>query len=81
MEESDDDASTQYVIFTAKEIMKLGLVHVHILYTRRRIKRAKTKRNIERCVGHFGSTKPLVVAQVWEDLQRTRVLRGHCYFN
>lgn len=67
----DDDDGGVTVILTADEILMHGLKYVG--YTDRRIARVKTeKTNIDRFVGHFGST-PVVVATIWEDLQRTQV--------
>jgi hypothetical protein len=66
----DDELDPHIVVFTAEEIMRHGLLLVN--YSRKRIKKAKTKRNIERFKGHFGS-KPAVIAQIWEDLQTTQV--------
>lgn len=57
-------------VFTADEILWKGLLLVN--YSWKRIRRAKKKRNIHRFKGHFGS-KPIVVAQIWEDLLRTEV--------
>ena len=67
----DDSISTDngsVVIYTTAELLKRGLLLVN--YTRRRIRRAKKKRNLERFVGHFGAN-PTIVAQIWEDLQTT----------
>ena len=72
-DEDDHSDSELVVILTANEIMKHGLQLVR--YTRKRIKRAKTKRNIERFKGHFGS-QPVVVAQIWEDLQTTQIVEA-----
>jgi hypothetical protein len=69
-DDDDDDDDIECEVYTANEIMKQGLLLVN--YTRRRIKRAKMKRNIERFKGHFGS-KPSVIAQIWEDLQTVQV--------
>lgn len=72
-DEEDHSDIGSVMVLTADEIMKHGLKLVK--YTRRRIKRAKTIRNIERFKGHFGS-QPVVVAQIWEDLQTTQVVEA-----
>jgi len=69
-EGSEDDVDPDVVVFTPDEILNKGLRLVN--YSPRRIRRAKRKRNIERFKGHFGS-EPVVLAQIWEDLQRTDV--------
>jgi hypothetical protein len=69
-DDDDNDDDIECVVYTANEIMKQGLLLVN--YTRKRIRRAKMKRNIERFKGHFGS-KPSVIAKIWEDLQTTQV--------
>jgi len=64
-DEESQDVSTTH---TVDETMKIGLKRVNCKH--KRIKRARTKRNIHPFVGHFGV--PLMVAtQVWEDLQTT----------
>ena len=70
---SIDDHIDSCVVYTAKEILEQGLLFVN--YTRGRIKRAKTKQNMERFKGHYRS-KPTVIVQIWEDLQ-TLVLLFH----
>jgi len=69
---SDDDHSTgpEIVVYTPDEILQKGLRLLN--YSRRRIRRAKKARNIERFKGHYGS-EPVVVAQIFEDLQRTDI--------
>ena len=64
--ESDESSIPNMVIYTPNEIMKLGLRQ---FYTVKRIKRAKTKVNIERFVFWYGA-EPKVAAQIFEDLQR-----------
>ena len=68
MDFDDEESQDVSTIYTADEIMKIGLKRVN--YKRKRIKRARRKRNVRRFVGHFG-VPPTVAAQVWEDLQTT----------
>ena len=68
-DDASDDAD-DVVVFAPSEFMDVGLRLVN--YTTRRIKRAKTKRNIERFIGHFGAS-PATVAKIWEDLQTTSI--------
>ena len=72
-EEEDDDCDNGGVtaIYTPDELMKIGLLQAG--FTHRQIRRAKkTNTNVGRFKGHYGPT-PLVVALIWEDLQRTKV--------
>ena len=69
-EESEEGVDLDVKVITADEMLKKGLLLVN--YSNRRIQRAKRKRNIERFVGHFGS-EPVVLAQIFEDLQRTDI--------
>ena len=55
---------------TPAEIRLMGLLLVN--YTRKQIQKAKTKRNVQWFVGHFGAS-PAVMAQMWEDLQTTTI--------
>ena len=57
------DEADGVVVFSPSELRLRGLLLVN--YTRRRIKRAKTKRNNERFAGHFGAS-PAVVANFFE---------------
>jgi hypothetical protein len=66
----DDEHDNGLLIYTASEILKIGL---HLAgYKRRRIRRAKKKTNLDRFRGHFGSN-PNVLAEILEDLQTTEV--------
>ena len=58
-------------VYTADEILRIGLLLVH--YRRKRIKNCKKARNIERFKSNYGA-KPGVVASVFSDLQRTHLL-------
>lgn len=70
-DESDgSDLNNHAIIYTPEEILKVGLKRVN--YSRRRIKRAKRRRNIERFVGHYGAP-PFILAQIFEDLQTTSI--------
>ena len=73
-EESDDDSSGEVVVFTPDEILRKGLRLLN--YTRKWIQRAKKECNIECFKGHFGS-EPVVVAQIFEDLQRTDITEAY----
>ena len=53
--------------------MKIGLKLVG--FKRQRIRRARTKTNVERFKGFFGAS-PAVYAEVWEDLQKTDVVEA-----
>jgi len=68
--EEDSDVDPNVVVYTSGEIMRRGLLLVN--YTRRRIKRAKKWTNEDRFVTHFGS-HPLILAEIFEDLQRSGV--------
>jgi hypothetical protein len=69
VDDCDDGGVTS--IFTPNELMKIGLLQAG--YSRWWIRRAKkTKTNIGRFKGHYGASL-LVLALVWEDLQRTEV--------
>jgi len=57
-------------VFTAAEVMRTGLLLVH--YTPSRIRKAKTKVNVERFTHHFGP-HPQVAALIFTDLQTTTV--------
>jgi hypothetical protein len=57
-------------IYTISEILRIGLLTVHI--TKKRIKKSKNSRNVARFKAHFG-VPPSVVAAVFEDLQRTNI--------
>lgn len=65
-----NEAFSGIVVYTAAEIRMKGLLLVN--FKRRRIRKAKTKRNNRRFKGHFGAS-PSIVAQIWEDLQLTNV--------
>ena len=69
---SFSDASSGFfdglVVYSPAEIRMIGLRLVN--YTPKRIRKAKTKRNNEQFVGHFGAS-PAIVAKIWEDLQIT----------
>jgi hypothetical protein len=67
---SSDDSFSDVVVYTPDEILRKGLRLVN--YSKKRIRRAKKVRNIERFKGHYGS-EPVVVAQIFEDLQRTDI--------
>jgi hypothetical protein len=70
---SEDEHDDTVIALTPDEILKRGLLLVG--YTRKRIKRAKRKVNLSRFKGHFGSS-PRVIAQIWEDLQRTDIQKS-----
>jgi hypothetical protein len=72
--DDDDEHDNGLLIYTANEIMKIGLVHVG--FKRNRLRRAKKKTNIDRFRGHFGSN-PNVIAEILEDLQTTEVEEAH----
>lgn len=57
-------------IYTPKEFLEHGLKLVG--FSKKRIKRAKPKRNNTRFKGFFG-VKPYVAAKVWEDIQTTDI--------
>ena len=76
LSESDEENQNNHLvtqIFTANELMIIGLKLVK--YTTQRIKQAKRKTNVERFVGHYGST-PEVCAAIFEDLQKANVLEA-----
>ena len=58
----DDEYNEEILVYTANEILKIGLLLVG--FRRRRIRRAKKKTNIVRFRGHFGSN-PNVCAQIF----------------
>jgi hypothetical protein len=70
---SEDEHDDTVIALTPDEILKHGLLLVG--YTRKRIKRAKRKVNLGCFKGHFGSS-PRVIAQIWEDLQRTDIQKS-----
>jgi len=70
----DDEVNPALVVLTVEEILRKGLLLVN--YSRKRIRKAKKKRNLERFRGHYGSD-PIVIAQIWEDLQRTLIPEAH----
>jgi hypothetical protein len=67
---NEDEHNETVVVMTPDEILKCRLYLVG--FTNRRIKRAKRKVNLGCFKGHFGSS-PRVIAQIWEDLQRTNI--------
>jgi hypothetical protein len=67
---NEDEHDDSVIILTADEILKHGLHFIG--YTSKRIKKAKRRTNLGRFKGHFGSS-PRVIAQIWEDLQRTNI--------
>jgi hypothetical protein len=67
---NEDEHDDSVIILTADEILKHGLCFIG--YTSKRIKKAKRRTNLGRFKGHFGSS-PRVIAQIWEDLQRTNI--------
>jgi hypothetical protein len=72
--DEDDEHDNGLLVYTANEIMKIGLLLVG--FTRRRLRRAKKKTNLDRFRGHFGSN-PHVLAEILEDLQTTEVEEAH----
>jgi hypothetical protein len=72
--DDDDEHDNGLLIYTANDIMKIGLLHVG--FNRSRLRRAKKKTNIDRFRGHFGSN-PNVIAEILEDLQTTEVEEAH----
>ena len=72
--DEDDEHDNGLLVYTANEIMKIGLLLVG--FTRRRLRRAKKKTNLDRFRGHFGSN-PNVIAETLEDLQTTEVEEAH----
>jgi hypothetical protein len=66
----DDEHDNGLLVFTANEILMIGLKLVG--YKKRRIRRAKKQTNLDRFRGHFGSN-PNVLAQLLEDLQTPEV--------
>ena len=56
------------IVYSPEELRLKGLLLVN--YTRKRIRKAKTKRNNERFAGHFGASLA-ILCQIWEDLQTT----------
>jgi hypothetical protein len=66
----DDEHDNGLLVFTANEILMIGLKLVG--YKKRRIRRAKKQTNLDRFRGHFGSN-PNVLAEILEDLQTTEV--------
>ena len=72
---SDDvEVDPSLVILTVEEILRKGLLLVN--YSKKRIRKAKKKRNLERFRGHYGSYL-IVIAQIWEDLQWTPIPEAH----
>jgi hypothetical protein len=61
----DDEHYNGLLVFTANEILKIGLQLVG--YEKRRIQRAKKQANLDRFRGHFGSN-PNILAEILEDL-------------
>ena len=58
------------LIYTADEVLSFGLTLVG--FDEHRQRRQQRKSNVEDFKGHFG-TQPVVVAQIWEDLQTTEI--------
>jgi hypothetical protein len=72
--DEDDEHDNGLLVCTENEIMKIGLRLVG--FSRRRLRRAKKKTNLDRFRGHFGSN-PKVIAETLEDLQTTEVEEAH----
>lgn len=72
----ESDQTDDVVVCSPTELRRRGLRLVN--YTKKRLRKAKTKKNNERFVGHFGAS-PSVIAQMWEDLQTTTVERAHVH--
>ena len=70
MSDTSDDSLSDAVVYTPNEILHKGLCLIN--YSPKRIQRAKRDRNIKRFKGHYG-VEPVVVAQIFENLQRTDI--------
>lgn len=64
--DDSSNGSDDAVVHTPGEIRRRGLLFVNC--TKKRLRKAKTKRNDERFKGHFGCF-PVVLAKMWKDLQ------------
>ena len=74
-DDGNDDGGDDIVVYTVSEILITGLKAVN--YTDKRINAVKqapttSKTNIQRFKNHYG-VKPLIVAQLFEDLQITKL--------
>jgi hypothetical protein len=71
----DDEHDNGLLVYTANEIMKIGLLLVG--FKRKRLRQAKKKTNLDRFRGHFGSNPNVLAAEMLEDLQTTEVEKAH----